>query len=47
MTGQRIPLITLIEMGLSVPGISSALNLERALKVLLQRKAATSAPPPV
>jgi rsbT antagonist protein RsbS len=38
--------ITLIEMGLDVPGISSALNLERALEVLLQRNAATFAPPP-
>jgi rsbT antagonist protein RsbS len=38
--------ITLIEMGLSVPGISSALNLERALEVLLRRNAANFAPPP-
>jgi len=37
--------ITLIEMGLSVPGISSALNLERALEVLLRRSAAAEPPP--
>ena len=37
---------TLIEMGLSVTGISAALNLERALEVLLRRNAVNSAPPP-
>lgn len=36
--------VTLVEMGLDIPGVLSALNLERALELLLLRAAAKEAP---
>lgn len=47
---RRSVVISLVEMGLRTPGVSTALNLERALEVLVRRRRATSpgsaGPPP-
>lgn len=45
MCGLRPDVVTtLVEMGLDIPGVLSALNLERALELLLLRTVASEAP---